>query len=196
MTPNELIAEGRALQKPCELLVPTAAIDAVAIWHASHDRPISFEATGGVLLAIVNALGEPRVERISSLPDRVSDDVALKAIPASVLPPIEAVFAYGSEKVERWLDRNQWARSSPHNDNFPDQVVADAYLRQWQAEHPLYCNDNVYAVRGGWHFPFPDDDWSNLALAELLIMTIHDAEPYIEVWRGQQGEFHAIARVT
>lgn len=72
-----------------------------------------------------------------------------------MLPPIEAIFADGSEAVEAWLEENEWDRSDRWNENFADPVAAE-YVDLWMANYPLYFATPPYAVLGGWHFLGPD----------------------------------------
>jgi hypothetical protein len=35
---------------------------------------------------------------------------------------------------------------------------------------------------GGWPVPFPDGEWEKLLTKTLLVLTLEDAEPWVEVW--------------
>jgi hypothetical protein len=120
----------------------------------------------------------------------------LYAHAASVLPPIEAVFALGSEAVGSWMQSHGWERGERYNDNFPDSGIADPYIRLWQEEFPLYLDSGIYATLGGWHMPGADDDWHELVREQLLVLTLRDSEPWVEAWRLQTGEFKVIQRIT
>jgi hypothetical protein len=56
--------------------------------------------------------------------------------------------------------------------------------------------DRAYATLGGWHFPWPDDDWRDLVDNTLLVQTYMDSEPWIEVWQEPSGELKVIERIT
>ncbi|OYV96722.1 MAG: hypothetical protein B7Z73_00210 [Planctomycetia bacterium 21-64-5] len=122
--------------------------------------------------------------------------VQLYAQPASVLPPLDAVFFRGSELVGDWLQANDWERDRRYNHNFKDEQVANQYEQVWFSEYPLYLQSDIYAVLGGWHFPGPDDDWHDLVENQLLVLTIRDAEPWVEAWRTRDGGFRVLQRVT
>ena len=85
----------------------------------------------------------------------------------------------------------------------PDALSAagdEDYLRYWQKNCPLY-GGQAFAVLGGWHFPWPDDDWEELGNGTLLVWTIEDAEPWVEVWGGprtdgEERPFQVVQRVT
>ncbi len=96
----------------------------------------------------------------------VGDGAALYAHPARSLPPPDALSAGGDK----------------------------AYVRLWQADCPLYTGEAV-AVLGGWHFPWPDGDWEELREQPLLLWTIEESEPWVEVW-GERGGFRVTQRVT
>ncbi len=70
----------------------------------------------------------------------------------------------------------------------------DKYLPVWQSNCPLYTNEAA-AVLGGWHFPWPDGDWEELQNKPLLVWTIDDSEPWVEVWKEPNG-FRVIQRIT
>jgi hypothetical protein len=66
----------------------------------------------------------------------------------------------------------------------------------WQREHPSYQRDETYAVLRGWHWPGSDDDWYDLIDQQLLVLTIQDAEPWVEAWRSRPGGLTVIQRIT
>lgn len=70
----------------------------------------------------------------------------------------------------------------------------DEYIRAWQSNCPLYTGE-ADAVIGGWHFPWPDGDWEELRNQLLLVWTIADSEPWVEVWKSSGG-FRVIQRIT
>jgi hypothetical protein len=79
----------------------------------------------------------------------------------------------------------------------PDALSAeedDAYIRLWQANCPLYTG-GAAAVLGGWHFPWPDGDWEALRVQHLLVWTLEDSEPWVEVW-GEPTGYRVMQRVT
>jgi hypothetical protein len=70
----------------------------------------------------------------------------------------------------------------------------DEYMRFWQSNCPLYTGEAA-AVLGGWHFPWPDGDWEELRQKPLLVWTLDDSEPWVEVW-GVPGGFRVMQRIT
>ena len=59
----------------------------------------------------------------------VPEGVALYAYATEVLPPIDAIFALGGDKIETWLHAAVWERDIPYNSNFKGQSVVEAYER-------------------------------------------------------------------
>jgi hypothetical protein len=135
-----------------------------------------------------------RVELSPSWPKRAG--TKLYAHAASVLPPIDAVFARGSQAVGEWMQANGWERTERYNNNFKDAAIVREYERVWQREFPLYSESDIYAVLGGWHWPGPDDDWHELIDEQLMVLTVRDSEPWVEAWRTRTGQFKVIQRIT
>ncbi|MGV3755298.1 MAG: hypothetical protein ACO1QS_07945 [Verrucomicrobiota bacterium] len=214
MTSEQLIEEGRRLQRPCVFLRPQASGPVAAMWYERDDDEI--ESTGHHCWLTVDTrhvAGLPpsvsgylsiftnedkcqggRVEISPSLPPR--SGVELYAHAAAVLPPIDAVFARGSEAVGEWIRSHGWQREWGYNDNFKSRDVVNEYETVWQTEFPIYFESDVYAVIGGWHFPTADDDWHELIDEQLMVLTIRDSEPWVEAWRTKSGQFKVIQRIT
>ena len=79
----------------------------------------------------------------------------------------------------------------------PDAMCVEddeEYLHLWQLNCPIYLEE-IVAVLGGWHFPWPDGDWEQLRDQRLLVWTIDEAEPWVEVW-GELGSLRVIQRIT
>ena len=214
MTSEQLIEEGRKLQRPCVFLRPQRSGPIAAIWHARDDDKV--ESTGHHCRISVDARQIPglsptvagyisvftddekyeggRIDVAPSWPKLLGTE--LYAHPASVLPPIDAVFARGSEAVGEWIRSNGRERTERYNDNFKDAAVVREYERVWMREFPLYSESDVYAVLGGWHWPCADDDWHDLIDEHLMVLTVHDSEPWVEAWRTRTDQFRVIQRIT
>src|SRR5437879_3511170 len=117
MTAEELIEEGRRIQRRTILLTPDGSGDRAAIWYGYHhgDEP----ADGHHCWLSVNAKFIPSSDlrgwlsiftddescqggrvKVSSAPFK-KDGISLYAKEIQVLPPVDAVFAQGSAAVER-----------------------------------------------------------------------------------------------
>jgi hypothetical protein len=214
MTSEQLIEEGRRLQRPCSYLRPQGVGPVAAIWHERDEEEI--ESTGHHCWLTVDARHVPglpsavtgyisvftdeeeceggRVEVRPSWPKRAG--MKLYAHPAAVLPPIDAVFAGGSEDVGAWIRSHGWERTDRYNNNFKARDIVDEYQRIWTREFPIYFESDIYAVLGGWHFPCADDDWHDLIDEQLMVFTLRDSEPWVEAWRTRAGQFRVIQRIT
>jgi hypothetical protein len=214
MTPEQLIEEGRRLQRPSVFLRPVGTGPVAAVWYEPDLGEI--ESTGHCCWLTVDARRVPglpatvtgyltvftdeetceggRIEISPSWPNRPG--TKLYAHAASVLPPLEAVFSFGSDAVGAWLHAHGWERTWGYNANFKGRDVVDAYERVHMQECPLYFESNVYAVLGGWHLPFPEDDWHDLIDEHLILLTLRGSEPWVEAWCTRAGDFRVIQRIT
>jgi hypothetical protein len=213
MTLEELVSEGRRLERPCVFLRPGGIGPIAAVWYERDKREIA--STGYRCWLTVDAgliPGLPssirgclslftnedmceggRVEIAPTWPTRVG--TPLFAHPASVLPPIDAVFACGSEAVGEWIASHGWERSCRYSNGFKDRALVDQYEQLWAQEYPVFLSD-VYAVLGGWHLPGADADWHELIDEQLMILTIRNSEPWVEAWCDKIGRFKVIWRIT
>ena len=71
---------------------------------------------------------------------------------AGSLPPVDAVFRYGSSAVQEWLRSEEWQPDWGYNENFRDTEPVEEYERVFQAQSPLHAGGE-HALLGGWHFP-------------------------------------------
>ncbi|HTV42944.1 MAG TPA: hypothetical protein VMF08_20435 [Candidatus Sulfotelmatobacter sp.] len=212
MTAEQLIEEGRKLQRPCFLLRPEVSGEVAAVWYERSNEEL-FE-TGRECWLTVDARFVPgftppltgfisvftqgcergHVEISNSWPERKG--TKLYAHPASILPPLDAVFARGSEAVDEWLRANDWERGWRYNRNFKDKATVKAYGNIFFKEYPLYFESDIYAMLGGWHFPGQDPDWEDLIDEQLMVLTFRESEPWVETWRMKSGDFKVIQRIT
>jgi|SRR5580700_8918190 hypothetical protein len=214
MTYEQLILEGRKLQRPCVFLRPAGPGPVAAVWYDRDEAEI--ESSGYRRWLAVDARRIPGLARsvaryVNVLTDEKTCEggrikvtshwpmrkgTRLFAHPASVLPPIDAVFALGSEAIGEWLASHGWERGERYNDSFKDRALVEQYEDIWTREFPIYFNSDIYAVLGGWHFPCADDDWHDLLDDQLMVFTIRDSEPWVEAWRTKTGQFKVIQRIT
>lgn len=120
--------------------------------------------------------------------------LALFGHPGRSLPPLEAIFLKGPAPVQEWLTKNKWKSEWGYSDKFKDRKIAENYIRRYQNLSPFYSG-SAHAVLGGWHFPWPDGDWAELIERALLVWTLEDSEPWIEVW-GVGKKFEVKQRIT
>jgi hypothetical protein len=213
MTPEMLISEGQRLVRPCVLLRPSGDGPVAAIWHERDNAEIAntgchcwitldarfvpdLSAVDGFLSVFTDEkkCQGGRVEFYPAAPNRPG--TALYASEELVLPPIDAVFARGSDAVGAWLAANDWPRNERYNSNFPDSRIVKEYEREWFKAYPIYRRDDTYAVLGGWHFPCADDDWYELIDEQLMVLPVRDSEPWVEAWRLRNEQFKVIQRIS
>ena len=215
MTGEELIAEGRRLARPCVHLRSDGELgNLAAMWGGpgqvacptpEHTHWLTVDCR-----FLPHGVG-PRSGCLSVYTDdedrfgvAIHDPLAslgvsgngqrLYAHSIPSLPPLEAVFLYGSPAVRDWLTPLGWEPEDGMNGNFPASDVTDPYVAAWQQDMPLY-GDRAFAVLGGWHFPWPDGDWVELVDRPLVVMTLADSEPWVEVF-DMGGSFQVMQRIT
>ncbi len=218
MTIDELIAAGETLSRQCFALGAEKAGNIVGYWRgerADYPNSVPPEATAirswqhvltidTELLAAVGivehlpAIGFAMVESIRGdsagriLPSTVGiselqcEGDPLYAHPYRSLPPFEALCLYGGDAISAWLKKLGLAR----HDYFQaaSEPVAMAY-QDYHAAHSPLTLDGAYAVVGGWHQMWPDDDFYLPLEMRLAVLTLKDAEPWYELWqsRGQRN---------
>lgn len=187
-------AEAKSLARPCKILRDSGRGAPSAYWHGFDEGPvcISLSHNGGWLNVHFDEDYEDE-EHVELAERPLVSDRPLFAESSISLPPVDAVFLYGSDSIGDFLRRHDWPRSEPFNDNFPDPVPGK-YESIWQDHHPLYRRD-IAAVVGGWHLPWPDGDWYDYADHSLVVFTLLEAEPWIEVF--QLGDEYVVRqRIT
>lgn len=227
MTGEELIAEGQRLAKPCVYLTATAeqGVALAAIWGGNGVVPppedgdyqhwlsisgAALPASIGVLPGVLSIYTDEEncetgivvMDAVAELSVADTDGLPLYAQPASSLPPIDAVFKFGSPAIKEWLAENDWLPGEDedesefaYNSNFPDKHIVNIYEAAWQNQMPLY-DGGAHAVLGGWHMPWPDGDWYDLLEQTLVVWTFEDSEPWVEVWRDTKNNYTVLQRVT
>nr|WP_086939855.1 hypothetical protein [Thaumasiovibrio occultus] len=171
-----------------------------AYWHSNKRGELCVSlAYGDVWLNVY--LDEADGGYVETVPQPMVSDTPLFSGDYYSLPPLEAIFQLGSEAIAHYLATHDWPRNEPFNDNFPDDLPFE-YERRWQDNCPLY-QQGVEMVTGGWPFFWPDSDepvlndlscdgaqsalpesnWTRYRDAELVLWTLRDAEPWIEVFK-------------
>lgn len=212
MTDIDLRSEGQRLARPCTYLVASGH-DHAAVWGGTgvapspgpqfrhwvtvdaRFLPARFEA-GCVSVFSNEEDGEsgavvftPGARLSSSM-----DGTPLFAKAAKSLPPLQGLLPFASAGLCTWLADNGWDSESGDDPRFTELECAREYEAAYQAQLPLYSG-GAHAVIGGWHFPWPDGDWADLAARRLLLWTFEDSEPWVEAWTDGSRDW-VIQRVT
>lgn len=215
---RQLIAEAERIARPSLLLSEAASFGDIAGWWGGS-KPVGYPgrpddthrisidcgwlAGHGVPLAgfvsVYNVA--PRwgwrvpvhVEHVPTgkLPE-IPRAIPLYSREALSLPPLEALCLYGGQPVETWLSAAGLERT-----DYDRAATLDAgreYQAHYQERSPLYSTD-IAAVVGGWHAIWSDDDFYIPREMRLVLWTLRDAEPWIEVFhRG--ANLSARVRIT
>ncbi len=238
MTGDELIGEGKRLARPSVHLKGFGDEACVAgVWGGPGQVPAPGEGYEHWLTIDCRHLPEgvgPRSGCLSVYSDESECVAAVAHDPTASLltqagsqllfahqaismPPLDAVFRFGSEAVQDWLAEIGWKPDWGGEVNFggwrpewggtvdlKDTTLRNAY-RQVHRDYkkvalvenclvPDYGPD-VFAILGGWHYPWPDGDWVELTAHPLVLWTCAGSEPRIEVFRTGDG-FKTFHRIT
>lgn len=191
MNTADFMAEAENLSRVGYLLRSSGPGEPVAYWHGIEvGKPCICFAHQSRWLT-VSLDDEAGAVHVSNAPLR--SEIPLYAEKYLSLPPIDALFLLGSDKIERFLSEHDWPRSEPFNSNFPNELAHD-YERIWQRNCPMYRKD-VAAVLGGWNMPWPEGDFEQLISAELLVWTFEQSEPWVEAYYSE-NMFRVFQRIT
>ena len=216
MTGRELITVGERLSKPCVFLTDSGRADELAgFWggeglvsapRGPYRHWLSFDCRfipeglgprrGLFSIYIDTEKGEGGAVAVdlSGAVSPLDGRKPLYAIAGRSLPPIDAIFRFGGDSVHEWLREQGWEPNWGYSDNFKDPEPVHEYERLYQGECPLYTS-GAFAVLGGWHFPWPDNDWEERLAEQLLVWTFEESEPWVEVW-GTSSGYRVLQRIT
>ncbi len=194
MTYEEFLAEAKRLTKPCrhyrfaEIGEPVSGY-----WHGVRDGDICVSVERGGKWLNVYLDNECESGRVDVSTEPIASSRPLYRFDAESLPPVDAVFRFGSPPVEKYIQECGWQRDWEFNNNFKG-TVAHEYEREWAKQCPLY-GGGVVAVEGGWAIPWPEGNWNDYLGSELVLWTFEESEPWVEVfWDG--SKFSVLQRIT
>ncbi len=212
MHAKDLISEGTALLRPSLVLSgEPAAGDVVGVWDNR-----SVLQTGGRRLqhrisvdcGWLQSQGFPLSGVLSVFSDGLEAYAALEpeaalnakggdplwGVEEPSFPPPEALCLYGSDRIGEWLAGRGWPREHGAEAVIGRTPEGAAYIEAWQSRFPLYRKGPA-AVLGGWSMMWPEDG-EYKSRGRLVLLTLRGAEPWIEVWAGQEGGLSAAVRIT
>lgn len=216
MTGKQLLEEGQKLARPCVCLSGVGEGKVIAVWGgpgavAAPDGPykhwLSLDCrylpqnpanlTGCLSIYTDEEEGEGGAAAFDSAVPYFSSigGIPLFGREGFSLPPIDAVFRYGSAAVQNWLQDNKWKPEWGFNNNFNGRDAVADYEAAVQNVSPFYTG-TAFAQLGGWNMPWPEGDWEELLDQTLLVWTFQDAEPWVEVWQDAERGLHVIQRIT
>lgn len=102
----------------------------------------------------------------------------LYAIEARSFPPIEALCLHGSDRIRAWLASMGLARHEYWRVPRDQIKEYEAYYSKQSA----FSHQGAYAIVGGWHVMWPEDDFYIPPELNFVMLTLHDAEPWYSVW--------------
>ena len=208
-----VIAEGQRLAKPAALLTVVPSGPVVGRWYGYDAYEVDEYDNFCILTIDAKISPEPQRQEdtlLSLFVDETNcesgfmtqssewpdfEGLPLFAHVEQVPAPLHAILKFGSRQVQDWLNDINWELDESSAFYYPYHEAPDRYFSMYTDMHPLYRED-VFAMVGGWHYPFPDNDWFENLDSYLSLMTIRDSEPWIEAWQRPKGQYDVLHRVT
>lgn len=132
------------------------------------------------------------------LPAEVRGGLPLVGQVASSFPPLEALCLYGGSVVRQWLYGLGVSRHGYRDSRVYCSEAGDAYISEYMKHSPLYTNrdddpQRVAVIVGGWwHSVYLQWDYEHGG-DTFLMVTLRDAEPWLEVWQDSAGALYVEA---
>ena len=220
LSASDLIAEGKRLSKPSLLLSDKPNGGAVVgywrghregfEWRPGFEHRITVDCQwlasqgirvrGSLAIYDVDGYGWSVPVFTEWLPEAplsaldMRGGTPLYATESFSFPPIEALCLYGGAVVDAWLETLGLERTDYHSARIAHNELGEAYQRIYRQHSPLHSKSH-WAVLGGWHAIWPDDDFYIPREMRLAIWTLKEPEPWIEVFE-RAPNFMVRARFT
>lgn len=219
LSPEDLIAEGRKLTRPAVALYDKGSKYA-AVWRGTGvaspgpgewrhwisidtkflpDNPRKLKGVVSLYdwFADDDRMGELKVvhDARATLP-KMTDGTKLYAKNFDCLPDVDAVFRFGSKKIEDWLKAVSWNPNTGY-----EQSPVKEYLKLVHSVHPFMTHDGAYAMLGGWSWCFTwcygiDEEYPwDVFQKPLVVLTLAESEPWLEVFDAGK-KFVTFSRIT
>ncbi len=192
MTFEELQRLAEELSRPARILRAEPTGEAPEGWNypGSLGGP-QFAVRRGDEVLLVFVDGED-VARASKVPEAPAGGVPLYGRDVRSYPPFDAIYRLGGPVVRTWVASRGHDHGEVFEGTVPDPAF-DRYEAWWQDRFPLYDPEPAI-VLGGWHFPWPDGDWSDLVQSTFVAWRT-TGEPFLELWQVDGG-YRVIERLT
>ncbi len=110
------------------------------------------------------------------------------------IPPLEALCLYGGDRVAEWLRQSGLERIDYAAAR--ELPLGRKYVDRWLASNPRLQRNQPVAVMGGWHELWPDDLFYSPLECRLVVLTLRDAEPWVELLAYRGGNLVARAHCS
>ena len=191
---RQLVSEAHRLVRPCRVLVSQGTGDVAGRWYgedlpsgpmAGLRRWMSFrlDLVPGIedgerrIATVYTSTTEGRTSEVvlsSDWPD--PSGTPLFAVAADSFPPLEALGEYGVN-----LPPNLRKTS-------PGSLEGRSFEEEFIKRHPFHSR-GPWAILGGWNIPWEDEDWLECSHQRLLLTTVAEPEPWLEVYQLKDGTF-------
>jgi hypothetical protein len=138
------------------------------------------------------------VDPAARLSQEQSDGIPLFGEESYSLLSFDELLSSGSALLDKILRATGHTRADAESKSFRDSQAITDYEQEAHRHCPLYCSksEGLYAVLGGWHVLWPDDDSYDRDYGRLVLWTFHDSEPWVEVWLDKSGKLSVLPRIT
>ncbi len=190
MTVDQLLIEGRRLQRPCLFLRSQESGPVAAIWH---EGDCNSDATGYRCRLTVDGRLIPGLE-VEGYISVFTDDRRCQGGRVAINPSWPETTGQNSMQIQP-ASYHQLTHCLPKaqrklkigfahvTGSDPNHSMTTSKMRRscmntngsGCKSFPLYSASDAYAVLGGWHFPWPDGDWHELIDEQLLIFTLRES---------------------
>jgi hypothetical protein len=126
------------------------------------------------------------------------DGVPLFGEEVDSLPSFDQLWVSDSALLDKVLRATGHTREDAESEYFRGSREIADYEREAHRLCPLYApkSEGLYAVLGGWHVLWPEDDSYDRDDSRLVLWTFHKSEPWVEVWSDNAGSLSVIPRIT
>lgn len=133
-----------------------------------------------------------RLDSSKRFPKNPKGEKLLFGVSSDSLPPLEAILRHGGKEADAFF-----ASLGPSRD-FHDIFNSEQHLNYLRGPYTrnnpmMRTSTNVYAVMGGWRCSLPSMKSYDEIKGQLLLWTLRDAEPWLEVWLTKGGRLRVVS---